>query len=78
MVNNIIRVAVYARVSTQEQAVEGTSLDSQSDQLRAYCKFQGWDMVQSYVDPGFTGKDDSRPELNRLLSDAKRGLFERW
>jgi len=33
----IIRVATYARVSTQEQAVEGTSLEHQSEQLTTYC-----------------------------------------
>ena len=61
MVDKIVRVAVYARVSTQEQAVEGTSLEHQSEQLEKYCESQGWEIFQPYVDAGYTGKDDNRP-----------------
>ncbi|MFC1957499.1 recombinase family protein [Chloroflexota bacterium] len=77
MGDKIIRVAVYARVSTQEQAVEGTSLDHQSDQLESYCGSQSWVIWQSYVDLGYTGKDGDRPGLKRLRADAKLGLFEK-
>jgi site-specific DNA recombinase len=72
-----VRVAVYARVSTQEQATEGTSLEYQAGQLESYCESQGWVIWQSYVDPGYTGKDGDRPGLKRLLADAKLGLFEK-
>ncbi len=74
--NGLIRVATYARVSTQEQVL-GTSLEFQDSQFIAYCQLQGWTIVNSYVDPGFSGKDDNRPGLQRLLSDAKIGLFDR-
>jgi len=77
MTNKIVKVAVYARVSTQEQAVEGTSLEHQSGQLESYCGSQGWVIWQSYVDPGYTGKDGDRPGLKRLLADANLGLFEK-
>jgi len=77
MADKIVKVAVYARVSTQEQAVEGTSLDHQVEQLESYCQAQGWEVAGRYVDPGFTGKDDDRPALKRLRSDAKSGLFEK-
>jgi len=70
-------VAIYARVSTQEQAVEGTSLDHQTSQLNAYGQAQGWEVTHRYVDPGFTGKDDNRPGLQRLLADAKLGMFQK-
>ena len=72
-----IRVAVYSRVSSQEQASEGTSLDFQAGQLIGYCQLQGWTIMNSYVDPGFTGKDGERPGLQRLLTDAKLGLFDK-
>ncbi len=72
-----ITVATYARVSTQEQASEGTSLDFQQSQLAAYCQLQGWTIMNSYVDPGFSGKDGNRPGLERLLSDARIGLFDK-
>ena len=77
MSSGTLRVAVYARVSTQEQAVEGTSLDHQSDQLALYCRSQGWEIVQRYVDAGYTGKDENRPGLKHLLADAKLGLFNK-
>jgi site-specific DNA recombinase len=75
--NNSIRVATYARVSTQEQASEGTSLDFQAAQLTGYCQLQGWTIVNNYVDAGFTGKNGDRPGLQRLLTDAKLGLFDK-
>jgi len=77
MVDKIVKVAVYARVSTQEQAVEGTSLEHQQEQLEFYCQAQDWQIFQTYVDPGYTGKDAERPGLKRLLADAKLGLFEK-
>ncbi len=77
MVDKIVKVAVYARVSTQEQAVEGTSLEYQQEQLEKYCESQGWEIFQTYVDAGYTGKDDNRPGLKRLLTDAKSGLFDK-
>ena len=75
--DKIIRVAVYVRVSTQEQAVEGTSLEHQSEQLISYCKSRGWQVIQKYVDPGYTGKDANRPGLESLLADANLGLFDK-
>jgi len=81
MVNNdtehIIRVAIYTRVSSQEQAEKGTSLESQSEQLESFCKGQKWEIFNLYVDAGFSGKDDNRPGLESLRGDAKAGYFEK-
>jgi len=77
MANKIVKVAIYTRVSTQEQAAEGTSLEYQSNQLESYCGSNNWVVLQSYVDPGYSGKDGDRPGLGRLLADAKLGLFEK-
>lgn len=73
----MVKVAIYARVSTQEQANEGTSLDHQCEQLKIYCQSQEWQVVGIYVDPGFTGKDADRPGLKNLLSGARLGLFQK-
>ena len=75
--NHVIRVAIYTRVSSQEQAEKGTSLESQAEQLDAFCKGQGWEIFNHYVDPGFSGKDDQRPGLESLRRDAKAGYFEK-
>lgn len=77
MTNKTIKVAIYARVSTQEQAAEGTSLDSQVEQMESYCQMQGWVVTGKYIDPGYTGKDDDRPALKRLLAEAKYGAFNK-
>jgi site-specific DNA recombinase len=71
-----IRVATYARVSTQEQ-VEGTSMEFQDAQLTGYCALQNWTIINAYTDPGFSGKNGDRPGLERLLADAKIGLFDK-
>lgn len=74
---NIVKAAIYARVSTQEQAAEGTSLEHQLDELARYCQLQGWQIAGTYNDPGFTGKDADRPALKRLMADAGSGVFDK-
>ena len=49
------RVAVYCRVSSQEQALEGVSIEAQIAALRAYAKSQGWEVADEYIDGGFSG-----------------------
>jgi len=43
------RVAIYARVSSQEQAVEGVSIEAQVGILKAYAESQGWEIADRYV-----------------------------
>ena len=42
----------YIRVSTQEQAKEGISVDNQEAKIRAYCDCQGWELVKVFGDEG--------------------------
>lgn len=71
------RVAIYARVSTEEQAEHGYSIDAQLDTLRNYCKMYGKIVAQEYVDRGVSGKSTKgRYELQKLLRDAKDGKFD--
>lgn len=69
------RVAIYVRVSSQEQAIEGVSIEAQIAALRAYAKSQRWEIADEYVDGGFSGGTDDRPALKRLLIDAGRHRF---
>lgn len=71
-----MRVAIYPRVSTDMQAEEGYSLDGQISRCKAYCVSQGWEVVDIYFEDGESAKDLNRPELQRLLSDAEKGLFD--
>lgn len=61
-------VALYIRVSTEEQATQGFSVDNQRERLIAYCTSQGWDDYRLYVDDGQTGTNIDRPALQRMLA----------
>lgn len=64
-------VGIYIRVSTQEQANEGYSIDAQRDRLSAYCRSRGWAIYNMYIDGGFSGSNTDRPALQQLLRDIK-------
>lgn len=60
-----MRVALYARVST-----DGQTAESQTVALREYCARRGWEIHSEYVDAGVSGSTASRPELDRLMRDV--------
>lgn len=66
------KVAIYIRVSTASQADEGYSIDEQKAKLKTYCEIKDWKIYDTYIDGGFSGANTQRPELERLISDAKR------
>ncbi len=63
----------YVRVSTQEQATEGVSLDTQRDKLRAYCKTNCIKLVDTIADEGISGSTLERPGLQAALRMIRRG-----
>lgn len=66
------RVAIYARVSTQEQVENGNSLEFQIDKLKAYCQLHELKVVGEYIDAGVSGAKFSRPALDRLKNDIEK------
>jgi site-specific recombinase for integration and excision len=69
----VTRAALYIRVSTEEQAEEGYSLEAQQERLTAYCEAQGWDVVDVYADRGYSGrKIGSRAEYKRMIDEKDR------
>lgn len=71
------KAAIYARVSTVEQAEEGYSIDEQVRLLREFCKKEGYEVCGEYVDRGISGKNISgRPALQQLLSAAHNKEFD--
>jgi len=64
-----LRAALYARVSTEDQAVEGFSLEAQVKKLEAYCRQEGFDVVDRFVDDGYSGRKTNRPEYQRMLKE---------
>ncbi|MDD2646466.1 MAG: recombinase family protein, partial [Patescibacteria group bacterium] len=71
-----MKVAIYARVSTEHQQEQKT-IESQVDELRRICNKQGVYIVREYVDNGWSGETLDRPELDRLRTEASQGIFER-
>ena len=63
---------LYGRVSSDEQALYGDSLRTQIDELRKWAKTNNFEILDEYVDGGYTARDLKRPELKRLLEDVKR------
>ena len=70
------RVAIYIRVSTQEQAQEGYSIEIQSERLTSYCKAKDWAIYDVYTDPGFSGSNTQRPALQKLFADIDAGRID--
>lgn len=71
----VLRLAIYARVSTEEQR-EGQNIDSQVAELERFSQDKGWPITGIYRDDGWSGGVMERPELDRLRDDAQKGLFD--
>ena len=71
-----MRVALYARVSTEEQAIRGLSIEAQTAALDAWA--EGQTVVDRYQDPGVSARKpiSKRPQLQRLLRDVEQGKID--
>ena len=63
-----MRVALYARVSTEDQAKEGFSLDAQMKKLEAYCRSRGWTPAGKFIDDGYSGRNTERPAYQEMMA----------
>lgn len=70
-------VALYPRVSTQEQANAGYSIEEQVERLQSYAHAMGWNNTKLYVDAGFSGGNMQRPALQELIKDINAGIIEK-
>ena len=79
IIEEIIEVVLYIRVSREEQARWGYSLDAQRERLIEYCKEKGYKIVGIYLDAGKTARTKlhRRKELMQLLEDAKQEKFKK-
>ena len=70
-VGEFMRVALYERVSTEEQARHGISIEAQSAALHKWAAINGHEIVGEYVDNGVSARKmpSKRPALQRLLND---------
>jgi DNA invertase Pin-like site-specific DNA recombinase len=69
----VLRVALYGRVSTVDK---GQDVNLQIDELRSYSARRNWNIAGTYCDIGISGSKETRPELQRLMTDAKQRKFD--
>jgi len=69
-----LRVALYVRVSGQEQEIKGLSLEAQQEDLQEYCRERGWIVAGVYIDAAKTARKrlGKRTNFLRMLEDVKR------
>ena len=72
------RVALYIRVSHDEQVIHGLSLQAQKEALEQHAKERGYSIVDIYADEGITARKQlsKRKELQRLLADVKKDKID--
>lgn len=68
----MVRAALYVRVSTEEQAQEGLSIDAQLKALRQYCRDHHYEIAETFVDAGESARTDKRPGFQRMIAGAKQ------
>lgn len=66
---NKLRAALYIRVSTQEQSKHGYSIGEQKERLKRFAEAKEYTIVNTYVDPGFSGTNLNRPAMQKLMND---------
>ncbi|NLN71207.1 MAG: recombinase family protein [Thermoplasmatales archaeon] len=70
------RAALYARVSTEEQANAGQSLEAQMDSLRRFCAAHDLEIAGEYIDDGYTGRNTNRAAYRRMFSAEERKKWD--
>ena len=71
-----MRAALYARVSTEEQAKEGFSIPAQIAKLRAWATIKDIVEYDIFVDEGYSGKNLRRPDVQKMLEGCRQGKYD--
>lgn len=67
-----MKALAYVRVSTEEQAREGISLQNQESRIRAFCQAKDWGLADVLVDEGYSGSSLDRPRMQELIRRCQR------
>jgi DNA invertase Pin-like site-specific DNA recombinase len=68
-----MRTALYARVSTSDK---GQDVGMQVSEFQEFCARRTWTVADQYVDTGISGSKERRPQLDRLMADARKRKFD--
>ena len=66
------KAVIYVRVSTDEQAKHGYSIDMQQNQCLNFAQSNNYQVTNIYIDDGYTAKNMNRPQLKKMLEDVKK------
>ena len=66
----------YVRVSTEEQAKEGISLEAQEEKIKAFCLAKGWELVKIFSDAGCSAKNLKREGILFLISFCEKKMCD--
>lgn len=70
-----MRVAIYCRVSKEdEEKGQSESITNQKKSLLKYVQEKNWQIVDCYLDDGYSGTNFQRPGFQRMIADIKKGL----
>lgn len=72
MVKKVLKVCGYCRVSTEEQKKYGYSIDAQIDKIKKYCELKEYQLVDMFIDEGFTASNMKRPRLLDMLNSLDK------
>ena len=70
-----LKAAIYSRVSTEEQAKEGLSVEAQIDKCKSFCNARDWKVFKVYKDAGYSAGNLNRPAMELMLRDAQAQKF---
>ena len=68
-----MRTALYGRVSTSDK---GQDVGMQIREFHEFCERRQWQITGEYIDQGISGSKERRPQLDRLMSDARKRKFD--
>jgi len=68
MSNKELKIGIYARVSTKDK---GQNTETQLLPMREYCQRNGYEIIEEYIDDGFSGAKESRPAFDRMLENVR-------
>lgn len=73
MIGNSFKVGIYIRLSRDDGNIESDSIISQRSLLNQYIKENNYNLIDEYVDDGFTGTNFERPSFKRMIKDIESG-----
>ena len=71
--NSSFKVGIYIRLSRDDGNIESDSIISQRSLLNQYIKENNYNLIDEYVDDGFTGTNFERPSFKRMVKDIESG-----